>query len=248
MLDKTLTEEHSTSATNVNWVSPRLVETADPGLLDNFRIKMREYQGPVLILSRSVLSHWIVYVVESRHLGSSANWNNIQLVTYPFGSSVDTADLQVEVSRQSDSVVKDIDEYHFEHGLLGAFEDEVVEDGMYHPAEDIILGALKNHDEAKVLGWIREFVIDTSRPDFAYSILLCLTHQQPIGTTSWRVHLISDALNSQDIVVRDAAVQVADSWADPALLPVLQARKNNEPVNWLKDYLQHVIECIQAIS
>lgn len=246
MLSKTLTEEHSTSVTHVEHRVPHgLAETAESGLLDNFRIRIREYQGPVLILSRSVLSHWVVYVVESHHLGSSANWNNKQLVTSPFLASV-TADFLEEASRRSDSVFQDIDKYHFEHGLLGAFEDEVVEDGMYHPAEDIILGALENHDEAKVLGWIRELVMDTSRPDFVYSILLCLTHQQPPGTSSWRVDLISGALDSQDIVVRDAAVQVAESWADLALLPVLHAHKDNEPVNWLKDYLQHVIECIQT--
>lgn len=247
MLNKTITEEHSTSAARVgHGVHYRLAGATEPGMSDSFRIRTREYQGPVLVLSRSVLSHWIASVMESHHLGSSANWDSIQLVTYPSWTSVDTVDFQVEANRQSDSVFQDIDKYQFEHGLLDAFEEEVIEDGMYHPAEDIISDAFENHDEAKVLGWIHELVLDTSRPDLAYSILLCLTHQQPPGTSSWRLHLISGALGSKDIVVRDAAVQVAESWADPALLPVLRAQKDNETATWLKNYLQHVIECIQT--
>ena len=141
--------------------------------------------------------------------------------------------------------MQDTDRQRFERELLVSFEEESVEDGMYHPAEDIILDALKKRGE-KALSWIREFILDATRPDLGYSILLCLTHRPPPGTASWRVQLIHDALGSRNIVVRDAAAQAAESWADPEVVPTLRTKKANEPVGWLQDYMRGIIEDIQG--
>ena len=141
---------------------------------------------------------------------------------------------------------QDTDRQRFERELLVSFEEEIVEDGMYHPAEDIILDTLKNQDKEKALSWIREFILDATRPDLGYSILLCLTHQPPLGTASWRVQLIHDALGSEHIVVRDAAAQAAESWADPEVMPTLRTKKANESVGWLQDYMRGIIEDIQG--
>lgn len=140
--------------------------------------------------------------------------------------------------------IQDIDKLRLERELLVSFDEDTVEDGMHHPAEDIILDVLKNQDKKKALSWIREFVLDAARPDFAYSILVCLTHQPPLGTAPWRVQLIHDALSSQDIGVRDAAAQAAESWADPDILPILKMQKAKEPVSWLQDYMKGIIEDI----
>lgn len=144
--------------------------------------------------------------------------------------------------------IQDTDRQRLERELLLSFDEEIVEDGMYHPAEGIILDVLKNQDKKKALSWIRELILDAARPDLAYSILICLTHQPPLGTTSWRVQLIRDALGSQDIGVRDAAAQAAESWADPDILPILKMQNAKEPVSWLQDYIKGIIEDIQATT
>lgn len=48
------------------------------------------------------------------------------------------------------------------------------------------------------------------------------------------------ALANNDLEIRDAAVQAAESWTDIEVLEVLQG--HSEKVPWLREYVDSVIE------
>ena len=61
--------------------------------------------------------------------------------------------------------------------LRAAFEPEPLEDGMDHPAEQIIDKALQSTGGQRVLDWFRAFCPDSAHPSFAASVLRCLGRQ-----------------------------------------------------------------------
>ena len=111
---------------------------------------------------------------------------------------------------------------------------------MNHPAETIVRGALQSEKSRDVLEWLRTFALDTARPGFAASVLRCLGRQGCPGTGSWRVGLVRDGLATEDVGIRDAAVQAAELWGDRNMRKVLA--EHFEPVVWLRDYVRDVIE------
>ena len=124
--------------------------------------------------------------------------------------------------------------------LRASFEADPVEDGMDHPAEEIIAEALRSSEEGQTLDWLRVFSSDISHPIFASSVLRCLGRHDKVGTGSWRASLVRDGLTADSVEIRDAAVQAAESWDDSDLLDIL--RSHFEPVSWLRQYIYDVIE------
>ena len=124
--------------------------------------------------------------------------------------------------------------------LRAAFEAESLEDGMDHPAEGILAKALRSDQDGLVFDRLKTFCLDDAHPSFAASVLRCLGRQTPPGTSSWRAILVRDGLAMEDVEIRDAAVQAAELWGDSKLLDILES--HSEPVRWLRDYIQNVIE------
>lgn len=124
--------------------------------------------------------------------------------------------------------------------LRAAFEAEPLEDGLDHPAETTIRGALQSGKGRDVLEWLRTFSLDTAHPGFAASVLRCLGRQERPGTGSWRVGLVRDGLATEDVGIRDAAIQAAELWGDRNMRRVLE--EHSEPVLWLRDYVRDVLE------
>ena len=124
--------------------------------------------------------------------------------------------------------------------LQASFEENPVEDGMEHSAEVIIAGALAAARGSQVLSWFREFCADASQPSFAASVLRCLGRCERVGTVTWRVGLVRDGLAMNDVEIRDAAVQAAESWGGSEMLELLRA--HDEPEPWLRQYVSDVIE------
>lgn len=123
--------------------------------------------------------------------------------------------------------------------LWAAFEADPLEDGISHPAEEIVGEALRSMEDKPVLDWFRTFSLDAERPSFAASVLRCLGRQTPPGTDSWRAELVRDGLFMEDVEIRDAAVQAAESWGDRGLADVMKKHREDEP--WLRDYIEDVI-------
>ena len=124
--------------------------------------------------------------------------------------------------------------------LSAAFQAEVLEDGVTHPAEGTIGKAVQSAQSERVLQWLREFCLDAKRPSFGASILRCLGRLESPGTASWREELVRAALAMENVEIRDAAVQAVELWGDGQTAMILIAHR--DPVPWLHKYLQDVIE------
>ena len=123
--------------------------------------------------------------------------------------------------------------------LRAAFESEPFEDGMDHPAEQIIKRALQSSENQQVFDWFENFSLDMGHPSFAASILRCLGRQTNLGTSSWRARLVRKTLAVGNVEIRDAAVQATESWNDPELVEILRSHNETEP--WLYEYILSVI-------
>ena len=163
--------------------------------------------------------------------------NRVLLGAQFFPQVVDLACFQPATAEQA--VVGDQEETRLANRLHAAFEAEPLEDGMHHPAEEIIATTLQLEEEQRVLAWLRAFSLDFTDPSFAASVLHCLGRQANIGDRSWRTELIRDGLAADDVEVRDATVQAAEMWSDRSIVTVLKS--HSEPVPWLRDYIREVI-------
>ena len=123
---------------------------------------------------------------------------------------------------------------------MAAFEAEPLEDGMDHPAEQVITAALAAEKSDVVLRRIRSICLDSTRPAFAAGVLLCVARLPGVGNAGWRARLVRGGLASDDVEVRDAAMQAAEHWGDPGLRRTLSA--HSEPVGWLDEYRRGMME------
>lgn len=147
--------------------------------------------------------------------------------------------LPAEVSEESLSghVADEVQRRQLEVELRSAFDAEPLEDGVSHPAQDVVRNALRTN--VNVLDWLKALSLDATRPTFAASVLRCLGREERVGTTTWRVELVGDALASEDVEIRDAAVQAAESWGGNAIVAVLESHA--EPVPWLRSVIDGII-------
>ena len=127
--------------------------------------------------------------------------------------------------------------------LTRAFEDTPLEDGISHPAEQIIGEALRSGKRQHVMEQFGQLGIDADRPEFAASVLRCLGRHLP-GTAAWRAGLVRSALRANDVQVRDAAAQAAESWGGPEIRQAL--RSHCETVPWLRAYIADILEDFEA--
>lgn len=111
---------------------------------------------------------------------------------------------------------------------------------MNHPAEKIIEEALQAQNELPVLEWFAAFSSDVAHPGFAASILRCLGRQTHPGAACWRVRLVRKGLTTNNVEIRDAAAQAAESWGGPDMRAALE--EHSEFVPWLRDYIRDVID------
>lgn len=163
-------------------------------------------------------------------------WLGVFLLTRAISSAV-----ELEAYRSLFLVVRDKsrEQKRFEGRLRAAFAADPLEDGMDHPAEEIIVEVLQSVDKGLALEWFRVLVMDFASPSVSASVLRCLGRQEELGTAVWRTQLVRDALAMDDVQMRDAAAQAAESWGDQEMRAVLQA--HTETVPWLGDYINEVV-------
>lgn len=123
--------------------------------------------------------------------------------------------------------------------LRASFHEEPVEDGVTHAAEGILESALLGDAYSGILDWISQATTDTSNPAHSASILRCLGRLSFGLSTARRVKIVDDALRTDNLEIRDAAVQAAERWGDKPLIEILIA--HDEPEVWLAEYIEEVI-------
>ena len=124
--------------------------------------------------------------------------------------------------------------------LYAAFEAEPLEDGMYHPAEQIIGEALQSNESERVLEWLRELSLDAAHPGLSAEVMRCLGRQVHPGSALWRTELVRDGLAMDSAEIRDAAIRAAEWWGDAQMRSVLISHCESE--SWLREYIGDVID------
>ena len=124
--------------------------------------------------------------------------------------------------------------------LWNAFETGPLEDGVSHPAEQIIEEFVRSARDAHES--LARIVSDETSPAFAATVLRCLSRVAGVGSASWRTDLVRRALGSPDVQIRDAALQAAEEWGEVAMRPVLQSHVGAERVPWLREVARELIE------
>lgn len=118
--------------------------------------------------------------------------------------------------------------------LRAAIEAESVEDGTSHPAERVIAETMAGNEAE---GFVTALV--EVAPGSLQASILRLLGREPIRDASLRRRVIETGLASEDVQIRDAAVQAVESWEDAGCIELL--RQHEEPVPWLADYIHDVI-------
>jgi len=114
-----------------------------------------------------------------------------------------------------------------------------VEAGISHLAEQVLSAHLRTYGEAGILDAVR-----SKSPAQATAFIQMLGHCANVSSTL-RSEIVSWALESTNVQVRDAAVQTAENWADRALIPLLRAHRAKEKIGWLCGYITEVIADIE---
>ena len=156
----------------------------------------------------------------------------------------DAADFYFQNAELEPQSIGSFAQTRLEFALRASFEADPLEDGMFHPAEEIIAEAFQSGEDQRVLEWFRAYSLNAAQPSFATSVLRCLGRQIEPGTSSWRTRLVRDGLAMHDLEIRDAAVQAAELWGNSNLIDVLES--HSEPVTWLQDYISDVIDELRA--
>ena len=138
--------------------------------------------------------------------------------------------------------IEDAEKERLEFRLRAAFDTDPLEDGISHPAERIVREALQAVDDrSRIFACLRALSVDAEHPGFSASVLRCLSRWR-LGTSAWRAEIVRSALAADDVEMRDAAVQAAESWGGPEMRDVLRSHVEVEPTSWLRAYLQDVVE------
>ena len=128
----------------------------------------------------------------------------------------------------------------FRRRLLAALEAQPVEDGTWHPAEDVLRWAVGSFP-LEAGRWVSDVYLDLSdQPDVAAGLLQCLSRLASSAVGAWGARLVKNGLRHQDVAVREAAVIAAEAWGEPALLDLL--RTHREPEGWLAEYVEQVLQ------
>ena len=171
-----------------------------------------------------------------------ANWKSALMRASLFADEATQAPESTEFTLRSPRGHDTVDERRaLFNNLYRSFETEPFENGIGHPAEQIIENALA---DTRTLDWFTEFCTDESESGFAASVLRCLGREPDAGHRSWRHELIRTALESPDIEIRDAAVQAAESWGGEEIIGILKSHQ--EPETWIREYIEDVIEDLGA--
>ena len=119
--------------------------------------------------------------------------------------------------------------------LVATVENNPVEDGITHDGEGIA-------GEIVAVYGAEAFVeaIFNIENEPIVAALLRIASRLSLPDAASRFRLVSIGVRYENVEIRDASIQAAESWEDDAVLPVLI--EHEEPVRWLADYIRQVID------
>lgn len=120
--------------------------------------------------------------------------------------------------------------------LVSAIKGEPLEDGVVHPAEELIAKFYEKHGDNELFSLISS---QTSTNSAITASAIRLLGRANYIDADLQQRVISLGLASPSIEIRDAAVQAAELWGDGAVVSLL--RSHREPCPWLADYVNRVV-------
>ena len=128
----------------------------------------------------------------------------------------------------------------FRDSFLRSLEDEPIEDGFSHPAEEIISNALDASQLTCLEHLERLYRECVNKPSVCSGLLRCVGRIEPGVAGSWGRDFASRGLTHTDPEVRESAVRALEFWGGSESISMLRAHE--EPISWLADYITEVIE------
>ena len=129
-----------------------------------------------------------------------------------------------------------------EKKLISLIQQEPIEEGYGHPAEDLIEASLKLSPFNPTHWVYNTYVHNTkSHPTIAASVLRSLSRSPRSLIQPWGLLLAIQGLTYEDVEIRDAAVRALERWGGRDAFMALQNQAKKEPVSWLRAYIKQVI-------
>jgi hypothetical protein len=129
----------------------------------------------------------------------------------------------------------------FRDALVCALDEDPIEDGMQHPADELIERALHTSGSRCIEELARAFrEFYTSRPVMSALILRCMARIDFADTGPQGLALAKRALSHDDVEMREAAIRAFENWGGFEALAILRQHYDHE--TWLREYVSRVIE------
>ena len=186
----------------------------------------------------SLQATWLQFARKETVEAATSFWTELFLAARLVPNVVLASAFQAE--DQQESFIDGREEDRLLYLLKASFDAQRLEDGMDHPAEGIISNALAVSYDARIFKWFTAVCVDTTDSNTSASVLRCLGRQPSPGTDKWRTDLVHRALGVDDVGIRDAAVQAAETWGGASIRSVLGM--HSDPVPWLQKYIVDVID------
>ena len=155
-----------------------------------------------------------------------------------YKSDILVQELSCKITRDKDNFVRQ---------LVQSFDQELLEDGYFHPSQEIIAqGLISSHDS--VSQWLLEIYNDNlkANPSLSASLLKSIGRFDFAEVYPWGFMMASLGILENSLEIRGAAVDCLENWSNEQSLEKLKAYVNQEQVPWLRDYISQVIVDISS--
>lgn len=178
------------------------------------------------------------YVIFPNKYPMDAKWSGVSGTSgndFIGGSSTSSSQEQTKPSKFIRSKEKE-----FKLEVIHALNEESIEDGYSHPAENIMQETIMTYSPYAGI-WIQSLYIENlNNHKLAAGILRCIGRLNSKISKPWGSIMVTGALFHSDVEVREAAVRAIEMWEDYSVIGYLEQRE--EKVPWLSDYIKQVIK------
>jgi hypothetical protein len=134
----------------------------------------------------------------------------------------------------------------FRQSVVDLLTDTPIEDGLPHPADELIANGMRENSTMCVR-WIERIFTEfySSRPAVSAGIVRCSARVDRNQVGGRGLDLARRALAHADGEVREAGVRALEAWGGPEASAILLAHEDSEP--WLREYVQRVIADLSCL-
>ena len=132
-------------------------------------------------------------------------------------------------------------QYNLKRRLRNSISEEPIEEGVSHPAEQILMDALTNHPR-EASGWISQIYQTHFSEGYAFSsgILRCIGRLNAESVSQFGLPMVRQGLKHPHSEVRDSAVRALEHWGGSGAIEILSTHVDEEA--WINDYIARVIK------